>query len=128
MKLSEIISSYRNRMGISQREFARQCGLSNSYISFIEKEYNPRTKKPIVPTIVQYKKLADAMGITLQKLFEDLDGDAPVDLSATIPADQLSPEEYRLVILFRGADSRAKSDAIRMLEEHQKKDTKESAI
>ena len=36
MKLSEIIIDYRKRMNISQREFSRRCGLSNSYISFIE--------------------------------------------------------------------------------------------
>ena len=80
MKLSNIIIDYRNRMQISQREFARRCGLSNSYISFIENEYNPRTGKPIVPTIEQYQKIASCMGMSLQQLFEILDEDSPVEL------------------------------------------------
>ena len=80
MKLSNIIIDYRNRMQISQREFARRCGLSNSYISFIENEYNPRTGKPIVPTIEQYQKIASCMSMSLQQLFEILDEDSPVEL------------------------------------------------
>lgn len=80
MKLSNVITDYRKQMQISQREFARRCGLSNSYISFIENEYNPRTGKPIVPTLEQYQKIASGMGLTVHELFERLDEDSPVDL------------------------------------------------
>ena len=80
MKLSNIITEYRSQMQISQREFAKRCGLSNSYISFIENEYNPRTGKPIVPTLEQYQKIAAGMGLTVHQLFERLDEDSPVDL------------------------------------------------
>ena len=86
MKLSNIVIDYRNRMQISQREFARRCGLSNSYISFIENEYNPRTGKPIVPTLEQYQKLATCMGMSVHQLFELLDEDSPVDL-APVPEE-----------------------------------------
>ena len=81
MKLGEIIIEYRSRMNISQREFSRACGLSNTYISFIENEKNPKTGRPVVPTLEQYKKIARGMGITVQRLFELLDDDAPVDIS-----------------------------------------------
>ena len=80
MKLSAIVIDYRQKTQISQREFARRCGLSNSYISFIENEYNPRTKKPITPTLEQYQKIAAGMGLTVHQLFEQLDEDSPVDL------------------------------------------------
>lgn len=80
MKLSVIITDYRNQAKISQREFARRCGLSNSYISFIENEYNPRTGKPITPTLEQYQKIAAGMGLSVHQLFEQLDEDSPVDL------------------------------------------------
>ena len=80
MKLSSIITEYRKRMQISQREFARRCGLSNSYISFIEKESNPRTGRPIVPTLEQYQNLAAGMGLTVHQLFEQLDEDSPVEI------------------------------------------------
>ncbi len=86
MKLSAVITEYRNRIQISQREFSRRCGLSNSYISFIENEMNPRTGRPIVPTIEQYHKLAAGMDMTVQQLFEMLDEDSPVDLHV-VPSD-----------------------------------------
>ena len=95
MKLSNIVIDYRNRMQISQREFARRCGLSNSYISFIENEYNPRTGKPIVPTIEQYQKIAACMDMTVHQLFELLDEDSPVDLSQ-VSADHVLKDDPQI--------------------------------
>ena len=83
MKLSELIIEYRTRMNISQREFSRKCNLSNTYISFIENEKNPKTGRPVVPTLEQYKKIAYGLDISVQRLFELLDDDAPVDLGGT---------------------------------------------
>ena len=99
MKLSNILIDYRNRMQISQREFARRCGLSNSYISFIENEYNPRTGKPIVPTLEQYQKIASCMDMTVHQLFELLDEDSPVDLHPSVQdyADPLDDPQIRIV-------------------------------
>ena len=107
MKLSDLLIEYRTRMNLSQREFSRQCDLSNTYISFLEKEKNPRTGKPMIPTIEQYKKLADGMGISVQRLFELLDNDAPVDLhlsgstSKSIP-DEFQPKNDDVRLLVRG--------------------------
>jgi len=83
LKLSEILRNYRAEHNLSQREFAKRCDLSNSYISFIENECNPKTGSPMVPTIEKYKKMADGMSITVQQLFELLDEDSPVDLSTS---------------------------------------------
>ena len=126
MKLSAIIADYRDRMQISQREFARRCDLSNSYISFLEKETNPKTGRPMVPTLVQYKKIATGMNMTVQQLFEMLDDDAPVDLnpSANVlrsPVSSfgyLSEEEQALLSAFRAADDRARADALHTLLQH----------
>lgn len=100
MKLSELIIDYRKRMNISQREFSRRCELSNTYISFLENEKNPRTGKPMAPTLEQYKKIADCMGLTVQQLFEQLDEDSPVDLgpAAPVPAAEVphTPEARSL--------------------------------
>lgn len=114
MKLSAIIIEHRKQLQISQREFSRRCGLSNSYISFLENEYNPRTGKPIVPTLEQYQKIASAMGLSVQQLFEKLDEDSPVDLRSSdvsrvpviIPNSEqfvkitqaMSPDDYETVI------------------------------
>ena len=118
MKLGELIKQYRDSADISQRELARRCGLSNSYISFIEKDKNPKTGKPMTPTIEMYKKLADAMGMSLQNLFSQLDDDVLDDLSPE-ESESFSSDERHLVHLYRGADDRARKDAVRTLEEHQ---------
>ena len=111
MKLSEIVRNYRADNDISQREFAKRCNLSNSYISFIENERNPKTGRPMVPNIEQYKKIADGMNITVQRLFEMLDEDSPVKLNhfdpksfnlhlfaGDKPPDQTKNEKVRLLI------------------------------
>ena len=126
MKLSTIIIEYRKRMGISQREFSRRCDLSNSYISFLENEYNPKTGKPIVPTIKRYKQLAAGMEITVNELFEILDEDAPVSLADDDPSaafsesvqtpDLFSDEEYRLINAWRSADESIKSAVRKLLD------------
>lgn len=81
MKLSELVSSYRSTHGLSQRQFADLSGLSNAYICMIERDNNPKTGQPIVPTMQAYAKIARGLGITIQDLFEKID-DSPVSLEA----------------------------------------------
>ena len=83
MKLGDLIRSYRDTHGLSQRQFANQCDLSNGYISILEKGINPSTGKPVTPTLPQMKKLADGMAITLSELFEKVD-DMPIDIGSNI--------------------------------------------
>ena len=83
MKLGDLIKDYRTAHDLSQRQFALQCGLSNGYISILEKGVNPKTDKPVTPTIPQLRKLADGMGITMTELLENVD-DMPIDLTNTI--------------------------------------------
>ncbi len=99
MKLSELIIEYRKRMNISQREFSRMCDLSNTYISFLENEKNPKTGRPMIPTLEQYQKIATGMGLTVHQLFEQLDEDSPVDLHApaAVP-EQPKNDDVRLLI------------------------------
>lgn len=110
MKIGEIILDYRTRMDISQRQFARRCDLSNSYISFLEKDVNPQTGRPLVPTLEQYKKLATGMDMSLQQLFEMLDQDAPVSMefshSDEAPDKQsYTPKTVEARSLAKGMDS-----------------------
>lgn len=126
MKLSELIKDYRKRMKISQREFSRWCSLSNSYISFLENECNPKTGKPIVPTIEKYKKIANGMNISLNDLFEVLDEDSPVSLSAEDPhasfsesaqlPDPFSDDEYLLIDAYRSADESIRTAVRKLLD------------
>lgn len=115
MKLSQIIKDYRSRMNISQREFSRLCSLSNSYISFLENELNPKTGKPIIPTIDQYKKLADGMSISMQQLFTMLDEDAPVVLSELSDA-RISDFDRLLLSAYHNADSGTQASIRKLLD------------
>lgn len=83
MKLGELIKAYRDDHDLSQRQFAIQCRLSNGYISMLEKNLNPKTGRPVTPTIPQLKKLADGMGVTMSTMLEQVD-DMDVDLSSAI--------------------------------------------
>ena len=83
MTLSELITQYCNDHGLSVRKFAEKTGLSHAYIHFIIKGRNPKTGRPIQPTIESYNHIADAMGITINELFEKMD-----DTEITIPTVQ----------------------------------------
>ncbi len=79
MTLKDLIADYRNEHGLSQRQFATVCGLSNGYISMLEKGINPNTKLPVTPTLPKLKQLASGMGMTLTDLLVKVD-DMPVEL------------------------------------------------
>lgn len=81
MTLGDYIAIYRKKENLSQREFAKKCGLSNSYISMLERGFNYKTKEPIKPSLSQIKKLSDGIGISIMELFDAVD-DMPVDISA----------------------------------------------
>lgn len=80
MKIGEFIELYRAKNGLSQRQFANICGLSNGYVSMLESGKNPRTNEQIVPTLSTLKKISNVMGMSLQELMELVD-DMPVDMT-----------------------------------------------
>jgi len=80
MTLKDLVAQYRAEHCISQRKFAASCGLSNGYISMLEKGVNPKTNLPVTPTIIALQKLATGMGMTMQDLLSSVD-DMPVDLA-----------------------------------------------
>lgn len=79
MTLGELVIKYRTTHNLSQRQFAAICGLSNGYISMLEKNKNPKTGQPLIPTLPVLKKIADGMGITVNELFNTSD-DISIDL------------------------------------------------
>ena len=80
MKLSLLLKTYREAHEISQRELARRCGLSNSLISLMEMGVNPQTGKEMSPDLETYRKIADGLEMSVQRLFEVLGDDATVSL------------------------------------------------
>lgn len=100
MTLSELVTTYRTEHELSQRQFALKCGVSNGYIAMLEKNLNPKTGLPLVPTIPYLIKIAKGLNITLTELF-DLVDDMPVSLqndekSAIDDDDGLSAEIIQL--------------------------------
>jgi putative transcriptional regulator len=59
---ADIFSRARIMKGLTQRELARQCGLSNAYISMLE-----RSIKPVGPAAA--KRLSEALDIRMEELF-----------------------------------------------------------
>ena len=65
IKLGKRIREYRNKMGISQENFALLIGMDRTYYSSVEKG-----KHNI--TIMNLKKISDGLKITLSELLENM--------------------------------------------------------
>lgn len=79
MKLADYIIEYRESHHLSQRQFAKRCGISNSYIALIERGLTP-TGKPMIPSMTKLKAIASGMGMTVQDLIDLTD---PFNISLT---------------------------------------------
>ncbi|WP_099192268.1 helix-turn-helix domain-containing protein [Tepidibacter mesophilus] len=72
-KLGLYIKEYREKHNLTLREFSQKCGLSHTYIDKLQKGVDPRSSKPIFPTIDTLQKVADATDISLRNLLTRLD-------------------------------------------------------
>lgn len=70
--LGKIIKEYRDDNKLSMDDFANKTGLSKPYIAMLEKNFNPKSKKEIVPTVDTIAKCAKAMDIEFNDLFNVL--------------------------------------------------------
>lgn len=99
MTLSELLIRYRESHDLSQRQLAVQCGVSNGYISMLERNINPSTGEPVVPSLPTLKKIASGIGMTLDALFATVD-DMPISLdidASTLPSNVLPfPGTYKV--------------------------------
>ena len=102
MKLGEIIKNFRYDNDMTMQEFADRSGLSKGYISMLEKNRHPQSKRELVPSFETYKKVSSAMGMPLDDFLAALDGDEVVKINAPAPAPlQLTEQEEHLVVSFR---------------------------
>ena len=136
MKLEEMLKKYRKENDISQREFARRCGLSNSLISILEMGVNPQTGKENVPDLETCRRLANGMGISVHQLFSQVEMSVklgkynPSDhdddyLESSVPenltredADRLEAlhQDPRLLMLFDRSRKMSDEDKEKMLQ------------
>lgn len=73
MFLGDLIKQYRTTNKLSLRDFAQRCGLSHTYISALEKNIDPRTGKPIAPTLDTVKYIANGMNTSVEDVLKVLD-------------------------------------------------------
>ena len=80
MTLGDVIKTYRMEHSLSMDEFAKRSGLSKGYISMLEKNRNPKTGKPIIPSILTYQSVAKAMSTSVDILMRTVDKEQLVSL------------------------------------------------
>ena len=90
MTLKDLVVSYLDTHNLSQREFARLCGVTNSSISLLIKGTNPKTGEPIKQTLDTLKKYAAGMGMTSNELALEAD-DIDIELSFDALPDNILP-------------------------------------
>lgn len=85
MFLGDIIKKYREENRISQRDFAKRCNLSYTYISALEKNMDYRSGKPISPTLETVKCVAKGINMPVEDLLKILDDEQEFKLNEDAP-------------------------------------------
>lgn len=81
MTLGDYIKEYRLSHNYSMDEFARRSGLSKAYVSILERNFNPSTKKAAIPSLDTIKRVSIATGTDFNDLLAILDSDQEVSLN-----------------------------------------------
>lgn len=114
MTIGELIEQYCRRTGTTNQRFAELCGVSKGYISQLINGRNPTTGRPITPTLETYIKIAEAMGISIDDLFRQID-DVPVALKkypTTPQKPDISSIEFALIDAFHGLPETKQMDVL----------------
>lgn len=93
MKLGKLIRDYRIDHDMTQEDFATKSGLSKGYVSMLESGKNPRTGKPLTPSLQVTKQVADAIGMSLSDVLAMTEA---LDWNDTISRDDPTPEELEI--------------------------------
>lgn len=118
MTLGDIVKNYRTEHGLSLREFSRISGVSNGYISMLEKNEHPKTKKPIVPSIEKMRCIANAMGMSFDSLLDMIDSDQPISIKKeNAPAPSLTSSESDLLNKYRRLNSEGRKKLVERADE-----------
>lgn len=118
MTLGDIVKNYRTEHGLSLREFSRISGVSNGYISMLEKNEHPKSKKPIVPSIEKMRCIANAMGMSFDSLLDMIDSDQPISIKKeNAPAPSLTSSESDLLNKYRRLNSEGRKKLVERADE-----------
>jgi len=105
-----LLKSYRTEHKLSMDAFCELSDLTKGYISMLEKNEHPKSKKPIVPSYDTIEKIAKGMQISTEDLIDMLDDDQEIQINATPSLllkspiqsiyDKLEPPGQRKVITY----------------------------
>ena len=115
MKLGEVVKQYRIKNDLSQRQFAKMCGISNGYISMLEEGKNPKTGEAIVPSLAMFKKLSSAMGITVNELMLQSD-ESEVSLASPTVEIETSDLTQGEIALLKALDKLTEDEVRQVIE------------
>lgn len=96
MTLGDLVKQYREKYNISMDEFSKMCSLSKGYISMLENNTNPRSNKPIAPTLPTIKKIALAMNTDVDSILRTLDFDQEISLDPKSEESIFCKNEYAM--------------------------------
>ena len=124
MKLGELLKSYRTEHKLSMDAFCELSDLTKGYISMLEKNEHPKSKKPIVPSYDTIEKIAKGMQISTEDLIDMLDDDQEIQINATPDLLSKSPIQSIYDQLAPPRQGKVLTYAERQLEEQNEDETK----
>ena len=124
MTLGDYIKDYRSKNCLSQFDFAKMVGISKAYISILERNINPSTGKPAIPSLSTINRIAKATGIDFNEFLLMLDGNQLVSLDPE-DSDTLAPEDmpvYREYRELPGDDQETVRQIVHVMHDRRKKE------
>ncbi len=93
-KLGKMLLELRTEKGMSLRDFSEYLSISHAYLSKLEKGVDPRTGRPIMPTIDTLKKISDGLKIPMESFLSDCGymEDSSVDENTALELNVLADE------------------------------------
>lgn len=83
MNLGDLIKKYREAHNMSLREFAQLSGISHTYVSALEKNEDPRTHKPIAPTLDTIRQVGRVLNKSVDEIIRMLDDEQLIKLNSS---------------------------------------------
>jgi transcriptional regulator with XRE-family HTH domain len=118
MILGNLIKEYRKKYNLSMNDMAKKSGLSKAYISILEKNYNPTSKKAPVPSLETIKAVATAIHMDFNDVISMLDNNRRTNALGKekhTNEDIVTPEKQALFNLFDTLDEESKKRMLAMI-------------
>ena len=91
MTLGQLIRDYRKQHHQTMEDFAQASGLSKAYISILERNRNPSTGQPAIPSAKTLQRVAKAMGQPVAVLLSQLDQEQKGELLSQLLPPMVEP-------------------------------------